>query len=317
MKIQCACGAKYAVRRHAGNAAKPGAVRLPELRTGFVGFRQRTGPARICRADTRRAAAGAPNRPALKISHAKPPPSAPAEAAAAAPAAGALRETSARTGGASLRGLRKADVPAMHEIVRPCLLAAVPGEGRGAKHQHAGLCRAIVRGRRAVLAEGRRHRRFDRRRSCRGARFLDLVCVDRLGPHVAFSIRFDDRAFAGESRLCGTNQIVFLHGGTLARCDIKSKKEIWSQELVSKQQIADLAAREYQSQPNDRISPKIPQSKIEEMVDAKFGSGIAIARFRPERLGQHAGQTHPLRLGHRQGVAGNSAGGPDGIHRPQ
>ena len=75
-------------------------------------------------------------------------------------------------------------------------------------------------------------------------------------PHVAFSIRFDDRAYAGESSLCGTNQIVFLHGGTLARCDIKSGKEIWSDELVTKQQIADLAAREYQSQPNDRIRTK-------------------------------------------------------------
>src|ERR1019366_8811692 len=82
-------------------------------------------------------------------------------------------------------------------------------------------------------------------------------------PHVAFFIRFDDRAYAGASRLCGTNQIVFLHGGTLARCDIKSKKEIWSQELVSKQLISELAAREYQSQPNDRYEQKIPQSKIE------------------------------------------------------
>jgi len=85
-------------------------------------------------------------------------------------------------------------------------------------------------------------------------------------PHVAFSIRFDDRAFAGESRLCGTNQIVFLHGGTLARCDIKSKKEIWSNELVTKQQIADVVARENQSQPNDRFEQRIPQSKLEEMT---------------------------------------------------
>jgi hypothetical protein len=93
---------------------------------------------------------------------------------------------------------------------------------------------------------------------------------------VALSIRFDDRAFAGESRLCGTNQIVFLHGGTLARCDIKSKKEIWSQELVAKQLIADLAARQYQSQPNDRYEQKIPQSKLEEMVALSLESELQL-----------------------------------------
>src|SRR5208282_2673546 len=72
------------------------------------------------------------------------------------------------------------------------------------------------------------------------------------------------------------NQIVFLHGGTLARCDIKSGKEIWSQELVSKQQIADLAARQYQSQPNDRYEQKIPQSKLEEMVAQRLESELKL-----------------------------------------
>ena len=85
-------------------------------------------------------------------------------------------------------------------------------------------------------------------------------------PHTVFSIRFDDRAYAGESRLCGTNQIVFLHGGTLARYDIKSGKEIWSQELVTKQQIADLVAREYESRPEDKFGQRIPQSQIEEAM---------------------------------------------------
>ena len=54
------------------------------------------------------------------------------------------------------------------------------------------------------------------------------------------------------------------------------------------------------------------------MVAPRSGVGIAIARFRPERLGESAGQTHALRLGHRQGVAGNSAGErAGGIRRPQ
>ena len=70
----------------------------------------------------------------------------------------------------------------------------------------------------------------------------------------------------GESRLCGTNQIVFLHGGTLARYDIKSGKEVWSQVLVTKQQIADAVARENQMQPTGGSEPRIPQSQLEEMA---------------------------------------------------
>lgn len=65
-------------------------------------------------------------------------------------------------------------------------------------------------------------------------------------PHPYFSVRFEDtdRAYSGKSQLAGQDQIVFLHGGTLARYDLKTKKPVWSQELVTSQQIADLAKRE-------------------------------------------------------------------------
>ncbi|HWY31990.1 MAG TPA: PQQ-binding-like beta-propeller repeat protein [Candidatus Acidoferrum sp.] len=58
-------------------------------------------------------------------------------------------------------------------------------------------------------------------------------------PHPAFSVLFadDDRGYAGGAELTGDNQIVFLHGGTLARYDLKTGKPIWSRELVSKDQI--------------------------------------------------------------------------------
>ena len=61
-------------------------------------------------------------------------------------------------------------------------------------------------------------------------------------PHSYFSVRFEDtdRAYSGKSQLVGKDQLVFLHGGTLARCDLKTKKEIWSQELVTKQEIDDV-----------------------------------------------------------------------------
>jgi outer membrane protein assembly factor BamB len=63
-------------------------------------------------------------------------------------------------------------------------------------------------------------------------------------PRPVFSVRFDDRAYSGQVRLCGKDQIVFLHGATLARYDLKTKKEIWSRSLLDKQQIADAVAEE-------------------------------------------------------------------------
>jgi len=82
-------------------------------------------------------------------------------------------------------------------------------------------------------------------------------------PHTVLSVHFDDPAYAGESGLCGMNQIVFLHGGILARYDIKSGQPVWSQVLVSKQQIADLAARENQLQPTGGFEQRTPQSQLE------------------------------------------------------
>ena len=113
-------------------------------------------------------------------------------------------------------------------------------------------------------------------------------------PHVAFSLRFDDRAYAGEAGLCGTNQIVFLHGGTLARSDLKSGKEIWSQELVTKQQIADVVARENDSRPTDKFGQRIPQSQIEEAVTRSLQgelqlhiSGQSVWVSTPEKLARY------------------------------
>jgi hypothetical protein len=89
-------------------------------------------------------------------------------------------------------------------------------------------------------------------------------------PHPLFSVRFDDtdRAYSGASQLVGKNQIVFLHGGTLARYDLKTKKPVWSLELVTKEQIADIVktendqrARANQSGEYDRIPPPGSQER--------------------------------------------------------
>ena len=62
-------------------------------------------------------------------------------------------------------------------------------------------------------------------------------------PKAVFAVRFENEpAYSGQSRLCGQDQIVFLHGDMLARYDLKTKKEIWSRALVDKKQIAEQAA---------------------------------------------------------------------------
>lgn len=56
-------------------------------------------------------------------------------------------------------------------------------------------------------------------------------------PRPVFSVRFAEPAYSGGSRRIGEDQIVFLHGDTLARHDLKAKKEIWSRRLVDPRQI--------------------------------------------------------------------------------
>jgi len=60
-------------------------------------------------------------------------------------------------------------------------------------------------------------------------------------PHPAFSIRFAEPGYSGQSRLVSKDQLVFLHAGKLARYDLKTKKEVWSQMLIDRQKIKDEA----------------------------------------------------------------------------
>lgn len=58
-------------------------------------------------------------------------------------------------------------------------------------------------------------------------------------PHSVFSVRFPELAYAGSCQISGKNQFVFLHGGILARYDLGSKKPVWTNELITKQQVDD------------------------------------------------------------------------------
>jgi hypothetical protein len=57
-------------------------------------------------------------------------------------------------------------------------------------------------------------------------------------PNVKFSVKLQERAYSGACRIVGENQLVFLHGGLLARHDLKAKKEVWSRQLIDRDKIA-------------------------------------------------------------------------------
>ena len=99
-------------------------------------------------------------------------------------------------------------------------------------------------------------------------------------PHPYFSVRFDDtdRGYFGRAQLVGQDQLVALHGGTLARYDLRSKKTIWSQELISKQQIESgiKQADEEQAKANEGfgLHSHRSQEEIEASVKRELQSGL-------------------------------------------
>jgi len=63
-------------------------------------------------------------------------------------------------------------------------------------------------------------------------------------PKVVFSIRFPEPAYSGQSAFAGKQQIIFLHGGTLARHDMQQKRELWAHYLIDKKEIQAEVAKE-------------------------------------------------------------------------
>ena len=63
-------------------------------------------------------------------------------------------------------------------------------------------------------------------------------------PKTYWLVRFDEPAYSGRSAFYSKDQIVFIHGDTLARYDMRQKKEIWSRHLVDKKEIEAGIARE-------------------------------------------------------------------------
>jgi hypothetical protein len=70
-------------------------------------------------------------------------------------------------------------------------------------------------------------------------------------PKVASSVRIPEPGLSGQLRYSAPGQLVFLHGGTLARHDVKAKKDLWSNVLIDKKQIAEDAKTIFKQMQDD------------------------------------------------------------------
>ena len=82
-------------------------------------------------------------------------------------------------------------------------------------------------------------------------------------PAVLFNVRWDGISHSGTSRIIDGNQLVFLHGGTLARYNLQTKQKVWSLDLVTQQQIDDaLKAEDEERARIERETGKSPPVEI-------------------------------------------------------
>jgi len=84
-------------------------------------------------------------------------------------------------------------------------------------------------------------------------------------PKVVFSVRMAEPGYSGQIRVCAQDQVVFLHGGTLARHDMKTKREVWSNVLIDKKAIADEATRQFEAQQAAREKYRLAGGNLTEM----------------------------------------------------
>ncbi len=92
-------------------------------------------------------------------------------------------------------------------------------------------------------------------------------------PAAVFSVRFPEPSYSGQSVFCGTDQIVFLRGGTLARHDMKAGKEVWSRSLIDPSRIQQQVAETIES-----------LRKAQQRLDSDFPDADPIKIPSPEKL---------------------------------
>jgi hypothetical protein len=103
-------------------------------------------------------------------------------------------------------------------------------------------------------------------------------------PHATFSVRWDNISHSGTSRVVAGadgNQLLFLHGGTLARYNLKTKQKVWSLDLVTSEEVADALKKEdeydtrIQHRTGENPNPMIPRMR-EKMTRIGLESALSL-----------------------------------------
>ena len=256
MKIQCPCGAKFAVDVTPEMAAQPVQFVCPAC-----GVDSSAAVNNLIRQElsaTQEAQPGAPS-PAPAVAQ-KPPSKSSSrlrvelpgheKGSTPSPATAAIDELpvcAKHPGQTPVEKCRVCSKPLCPKCME--LFGYVCSPACRAKAQAHGI-RLPVYEHMSSVVEARKWKRL-----CRVAAAAGILLLVLLGawawyaafgsrPRVVFSVRFDRPSYTGQSALGGRNndQLVFLHGATLARHDLGSKKAIWSHDLLDHRQFEAQAA---------------------------------------------------------------------------
>jgi hypothetical protein len=281
MKLQCACGAKYAFDVTPEMAQNPVRFVCPACGQDSSDFvnelvRRELG---VATAVTPPPGPAAPEPPRLRISHAETPPT--LEEPVPAPS----RNCSKHPG---VRATEKCSV-CQKPICPKCL------------DLFGYFCSPLCKGKAEaqnikvpVYAGGRgaAEAQFWRQTGL-VAWTLGLAIVLFFGgwiwyawfgavPHPVFSVRFEQKSHSGGSQLVGQDEIIFLHGGTLGRGDLKTKKTVWSLELVTPAQVADVIKKEddqtvlENAEEGTRLGSSVLPARREKMVRLGLESALTL-----------------------------------------
>jgi len=314
MKVQCSCGSKYEfeitsemsarpikfvcpacgldasefvdglIRNELGQAGTPHGVPVP-IQVGPRAVRATSAPAiRVAKPPPPQRA-----RPAAVRLQSPPPPAAEPVAAEAAPAG---KPCLKHPGEAAVEKCYICSKPICPKCME--LFGYVCSPLCKAKAESHGIDVPVYAGQKSVV-EARLWRKVVWVSTGVGAVLVALLgfwfwyawfgCL----PRPVFSVRFPTPAYSGQAVTCGTDkdQIVFLHGGTLARYEMKTRKEVWSLDLIDKKQIqADIAkVVENTRKAIDRANNESPDF-VPKMPDVEK-LAKQMERDRAEELGLH------------------------------
>lgn len=389
MKVQCPCGAKYAIDVTPEMARDPVRFVCPECQMDLSGpindlVRQELGltpaPAPVAPAPAPIAPAPVPAAPApapLRISGSAPAsapaasapagiriPSAPASAPAAAPVtippAAPARLSIARSASTATHGAAVETAPhgapvpdgeqtcqkhkgeVIVEHCRVCQKPLCPKCMEIFGYVCSPLCKAradshglripVFAGQKSVM-EAKQWRKM----GLIGAG-IGVVVVGLLGlwiwyafigsvPHPIFSVRFPEISYAGDSRISGKKQFVFLHGGILARYDLSSKHPVWTNELISQQDLDREVDREMKADADAmseaarngvdseyRPRPRL-RTDVAKMVQEEMESSLSLfVQDQNVWVARNAKLTH---YDWDTGKPGQEVAMPDSLHRPK